>query len=95
MGKMLDDCISPYNCVAGSANCLQQLGAKSDKAYSRICLDQYFCSDNPFTPASQAVPLAQITPEQEISLGPACWMWDYLRRSGMSGFFLPLSGGKN
>lgn len=25
--------------------------------------------------------------------GPACWLWDYLRRSGMTGFFLPLSGG--
>jgi NAD+ synthase (glutamine-hydrolysing) len=32
-------------------------------------------------------------PEREISLGPACWLWDYLRRSGMNGFFLPLSGG--
>jgi len=27
------------------------------------------------------------------SLGPACWMWDYLRRSGQGGYFLPLSGG--
>jgi len=26
-------------------------------------------------------------------LGPACWLWDYLRRSKMAGFFLPLSGG--
>lgn len=25
--------------------------------------------------------------------GPACWLWDFLRRSGMAGFFLPLSGG--
>ena len=33
------------------------------------------------------------SPEEEISLGPACWLWDYLRRSGMGGFFLPLSGG--
>ncbi|EPS39260.1 hypothetical protein H072_6954 [Dactylellina haptotyla CBS 200.50] len=33
------------------------------------------------------------TPEEEIALGPACWLWDYLRRSGTSGFFLPLSGG--
>ena len=27
------------------------------------------------------------------SLGPACWLWDYLRRSKMAGFFLPMSGG--
>ncbi|TPX32426.1 NAD+ synthase (glutamine-hydrolysing) [Synchytrium microbalum] len=33
------------------------------------------------------------TPEEEIALGPACWLWDYLRRSKSGGFFLPLSGG--
>ncbi|KAJ1827336.1 glutamine-dependent NAD(+) synthetase [Coemansia sp. RSA 2599] len=34
-----------------------------------------------------------LAPEEEISLGPACWLWDYLRRSRQGGFFLPLSGG--
>jgi len=33
------------------------------------------------------------TPEEECCLGPACWLWDYLRRSGATGFLLPLSGG--
>ena len=33
------------------------------------------------------------TPEEEIALGPACWLWDYLRRSRTQGFLLPLSGG--
>ncbi|KAI3973836.1 hypothetical protein MKX01_030412 [Papaver californicum] len=33
-------------------------------------------------------------PEEEIAFGPACWMWDYLRRSGASGFLLPFSGGE-
>jgi len=33
------------------------------------------------------------TPMEEIALGPACWLWDYLRRSKQGGFFLPLSGG--
>ncbi|KAI9828429.1 MAG: glutamine-dependent NAD(+) synthetase [Thelocarpon impressellum] len=32
-------------------------------------------------------------PAEEIALGPACWLWDYLRRSGAAGFFIPLSGG--
>jgi len=32
-------------------------------------------------------------PEEEIAFGPACWLWDYLRRSGARGYFLPLSGG--
>jgi NAD+ synthase (glutamine-hydrolysing) len=30
---------------------------------------------------------------QEIANAPALWLWDYLRRSGARGFFLPLSGG--
>ncbi|KAL7546667.1 hypothetical protein ACHAWF_010001 [Thalassiosira exigua] len=30
-------------------------------------------------------------PEEECCLGPACWLWDFLRRSGAAGFFLPLS----
>ncbi|CAM6096271.1 unnamed protein product [Calypogeia fissa] len=32
-------------------------------------------------------------PQEEIALGPACWLWDYLRRSGAIGYLLPLSGG--
>lgn len=30
---------------------------------------------------------------EELALAPACWLWDYLRRSGASGYFVPLSGG--
>ncbi len=44
---------------------------------------------------SPAVALKFHTPEEEIALGPACWLWDYLRRSGLGGFFLPLSGGSD
>ncbi|KAF9005960.1 hypothetical protein BDQ17DRAFT_1352471 [Cyathus striatus] len=33
------------------------------------------------------------TPEEEIALGPACWLWDYMRRSRTQGYFIPLSGG--
>jgi NAD+ synthase (glutamine-hydrolysing) len=33
------------------------------------------------------------SPQEECAFGPACWLWDYLRRSGASGYFLPLSGG--
>lgn len=34
-----------------------------------------------------------LTPMEEIQHAPALWLWDYLRRSGARGFFLPLSGG--
>ncbi|GMF04700.1 unnamed protein product [[Candida] boidinii] len=32
-------------------------------------------------------------PEEEIAYGPACWLWDYVRRCKGSGYFVPLSGG--
>ncbi|WFD29324.1 NAD(+) synthase (glutamine-hydrolyzing) [Malassezia sp. CBS 17886] len=42
---------------------------------------------------SPPIPVAYATPEEEIARGPACWLWDYLRRSRTQGFLLPLSGG--
>jgi NAD+ synthase (glutamine-hydrolysing) len=44
---------------------------------------------------SPAVAVRYHTPEEEIAFGPACWLWDYLRRSGTAGYFLPLSGGSD
>ncbi|VVT46649.1 uncharacterized protein SAPINGB_P001318 [Magnusiomyces paraingens] len=38
-------------------------------------------------------PIRYHSPEEEIALGPACWLWDYLRRCRAAGFFIPLSGG--
>ncbi|XP_070684228.1 glutamine-dependent NAD(+) synthetase-like [Pempheris klunzingeri] len=46
-----------------------------------------------YLPTHQPITWHFHTPEDEISLGPACWLWDYLRRSGQAGFLLPLSGG--
>ncbi|PPQ69472.1 hypothetical protein CVT24_001488 [Panaeolus cyanescens] len=42
---------------------------------------------------AKSVPVKYHTPEEEIALGPACWLWDYLRRSRTQGYFVPLSGG--
>ncbi|XP_052901213.1 glutamine-dependent NAD(+) synthetase isoform X2 [Anopheles moucheti] len=71
--------------------------AASAPNYPRVQLQLELASsdrDHPGTPASS--PLGEWVyhrPEEEIALGPACWLWDYLRRSGQGGFFLPLSGG--
>ncbi|SPC67979.1 probable QNS1 - Glutamine-dependent NAD Synthetase [Ustilago sp. UG-2017b] len=46
-----------------------------------------------FTPLSQPIVVQYHSPEEEIALGPACWLWDYLRRSRTQGYFVPLSGG--
>ena len=42
---------------------------------------------------SQVIQPSLYSPSQDIKYGPACWLWDYLRRSKAGGFFLPLSGG--
>jgi len=49
--------------------------------------------ENIYPKPSVAIELSYSKPEEECCKGPACWLWDYLRRSGASGFFLPLSGG--
>ena len=69
------------------------LRAASGLRYPRVSLD--FALSDPGLYLAASVPFSwqYHTPEEEILLGPACWMWDYLRRSGQGGFFLPLSGG--
>ncbi|KAL8650385.1 MAG: hypothetical protein Q9226_005165, partial [Calogaya cf. arnoldii] len=42
---------------------------------------------------SEPIDLQYHAPEEEIALGGACWLWDYLRRCHAAGFFIPLSGG--
>ncbi|KAJ1945699.1 glutamine-dependent NAD(+) synthetase, partial [Linderina macrospora] len=51
--------------------------------------DSFDCRVKP----TQPITVQYHSPEEEINLGPACWLWDYLRRSAQGGFFLPLSGG--
>ncbi|XP_027870670.1 glutamine-dependent NAD(+) synthetase isoform X2 [Xiphophorus couchianus] len=60
----------------------------------RIKVDFSLSSSNDvYLPTHQPIQWMFHTPEEEISLGPACWLWDYLRRSCQGGFLLPLSGG--
>jgi len=59
----------------------------------RVTVNFKLCQASPFTFASDPIQLRVHDPMQEIALGPACWLWDYLRRSNQGGFFCPLSGG--
>mmetsp|Transcript_17740 Transcript_17740/g.30170 ORF Transcript_17740/g.30170 Transcript_17740/m.30170 type:complete len:709 (+) Transcript_17740:307-2433(+) len=58
-----------------------------------IKVDFCLTSDAAFAAVSTPIKVKYFEPEEEIAYGPACWLWDYVRRSGASGFFLPLSGG--
>uniref|UniRef100_A0A8C7YEP3 Glutamine-dependent NAD(+) synthetase n=1 Tax=Oryzias sinensis TaxID=183150 RepID=A0A8C7YEP3_9TELE len=73
---------------------LQPAMKSETQAFLRVKVDFSLSTSNDvFLPTQQPLQWRFHTPEEEISLGPACWLWDYLRRSGQAGFLLPLSGG--
>lgn len=68
--------------------------AASAHSYPRISVDFELSGTNDLlTSINSPIDWIYHTPEEEIAFGPAGWLWDYLRRSGQGGFFLPLSGG--
>lgn len=67
--------------------------ASNVQSFPRVHCDFALSHQEFFEPTTDPIEWNYHTPEEEISLGPACWLWDYLRRSGQGGFFLPLSGG--
>jgi NAD+ synthase (glutamine-hydrolysing) len=72
-----------------------QLQATNTKVMARVSANtDYYQPDIIASPSEPIRGGAKLhTPEEECAFGPACWLWDYLRRSGASGYFLPLSGG--
>ena len=70
----------------------RQVQASAAPAVPRIVVD-FDLTHAPDRAPSPAIEVRYHAPEEEIAYGPACWLWDYLRRSGMAGFFVPLSGG--
>ncbi|XP_018572873.1 probable glutamine-dependent NAD(+) synthetase [Anoplophora glabripennis] len=85
----LEDIRSYRNMMRSNANL-----ASSGPGYPRILVDYSLSPENDTTlPTAQPLNWTFLSAEEEIAQGPACWLWDYLRRSGQGGFFLPLSGG--
>ncbi|KAM6255425.1 glutamine-dependent NAD(+) synthetase [Spheniscus humboldti] len=72
----------------------RNLAASKVDPYPRVKVNfALSCSDDVAVPTCMPIQWRHHSPEEEISLGPACWLWDYLRRSKQAGFLLPLSGG--
>ncbi|KAL6052771.1 Glutamine-dependent NAD(+) synthetase [Balamuthia mandrillaris] len=84
----LDD-VRSYRGAIASRN----VQASKQKLVPRVNVDWCLSRRDPAFSPSTEIKLRLHSPYEEIALGPACWLWDYLRRSGMGGFFLPLSGG--
>ncbi|XP_032977256.1 glutamine-dependent NAD(+) synthetase isoform X2 [Rhinolophus ferrumequinum] len=72
----------------------RNLSASRVSPYPRVKVDfALSCHEDLLEPLSEPVEWKYHSAGEEISLGPACWLWDFLRRSQQAGFFLPLSGG--
>ncbi|PPR03203.1 hypothetical protein CVT26_008051 [Gymnopilus dilepis] len=87
---------------AHRASSSRSMQASEAERYHRIEVD-FALTSGKFEPVSEedmvgvigskSIPVRFHLPEEEIALGPACWLWDYLRRSRTQGYFVPLSGG--
>ena len=90
----LDEIVSFRAAVASQQ---VEMAGKKEPKYPFVEVDFDLCDDDDMNLGearlSRAIEVRYHEPEEEIARGPACWMWDYLRRSGASGFLLPLSGG--
>ena len=74
-------------------NSLQEQ-ASTYPRYPQIKVDFYACSpDNKYINSDAAIDAVIPDKREEIVCGPACYLWDYLRKSFTGGFLLPLSGG--
>uniref|UniRef100_A0A7S0ZSM8 Glutamine-dependent NAD(+) synthetase n=1 Tax=Noctiluca scintillans TaxID=2966 RepID=A0A7S0ZSM8_NOCSC len=70
--------------------------ASSTGTIPRIDIDFHLCNRTMRAPAPSPTFQAKLHhPMEEIAYGPSGWLWDYLRRSGMRGYFLALSGGSD
>ena len=61
----------------------RQLSSASAEAYPRIEVDFSLSGNDFFLPCHSPIEWKFLTPEEEILFGPACWLWDYLRRDAI------------
>ncbi|KAF5911421.1 hypothetical protein HPG69_004291 [Diceros bicornis minor] len=60
----------------------RNLAASRVSPYPRVKVDfALSCREDVLLPLSEPVEWKYHSPAEEISLGPACWLWDFLRRS--------------
>eukprot|EP00922_Rhytidocystis_sp_ex-Travisia-forbesii_P024434 GHVS01035858.1.p1 GENE.GHVS01035858.1~~GHVS01035858.1.p1 ORF type:complete len:870 (+),score=143.22 GHVS01035858.1:53-2662(+) len=81
--------------ASSAARSTQVKSTSFPRIYAPLSLqpDHVASSSSPRVLISPSVVPVVPSEQEEIAYGPACWLWDYLRRSGARGFFLPLSGG--
>uniref|UniRef100_A0A8C0KXB5 Glutamine-dependent NAD(+) synthetase n=1 Tax=Canis lupus dingo TaxID=286419 RepID=A0A8C0KXB5_CANLU len=64
----------------------RNLAASRVSPYPRVKVDfALSCREDLLEPPSEPVEWMYHSPAEEISLGPACWLWDFLRRTSHPG----------
>lgn len=63
-----------------------------DNSYKILHMNESF-NDLKYCLDPKTIPSPMVRYEEEINVYVSLWLWDYLRRSKMKGFMLPLSGG--
>jgi NAD+ synthase (glutamine-hydrolysing) len=100
--EVITSCVDLENVRShrNAINSLQEQASRTpifpiiDIRHFSLCSMKLVGSDiEEFAPTPHALAAKISVPEEECCKGPACWLWDYLRRSGASGYLLPLSGG--
>ncbi|KFM68177.1 putative glutamine-dependent NAD(+) synthetase, partial [Stegodyphus mimosarum] len=73
----------------------RNIAASFSPPYPRVEVEFILSSADLYQQLSEPIVLRHHTQEEEIAIGTACWLWDYLRRSGQGGYFLSLQGDIN
>ncbi|XP_035208826.1 glutamine-dependent NAD(+) synthetase-like isoform X1 [Stegodyphus dumicola] len=78
-------------------NCIRSrnIAASFSSPYPQVEVEFMLSSDDFYQQPSEPIVLRHYSKEEEIARGAACWLWDYLRRSGQGGYFLTLKGDIN
>lgn len=68
--------------------------AANSTSYPRVQADFSLCGEGGVVCLPSCEPMVPQLPTMEVEVveGPACWLWDYLRRSGRKGLLLSLAG---
>lgn len=91
--EVISACIDLYSISEYRTNILGWSSKQSSTAIPVIKIPEFTLvlkSAIPDIPQGWGQDLEKV---EEIAFGPACFLWDFLRRSRAAGYFLPLSGG--
>jgi len=73
------------------SNCVNKIPRVAIDVNVAVCDEEYYCD----SPAHQKnlKRLTDLYHYPHMTVEPSLWLWEYLKKTGASGFFLPLSGG--